>query len=224
MHAMSFLRLCLLVCVFVAFSVKAEQKHSFIFFDLPLEKTVPQACQVYWWNDDITAGFISDVAIAEGAQSMYGVAARPASLKEQILSYGMLCDYQGTLKAVFISGGRTVSERELSRLSAGRKGFVADIQAIRLKRERKSALLRSARSQLLSLIPTEDIIAIRQQRIALSEEIAMLLAEKKVLESALENLDFKKTESDVFFASEKLLQQYLEDTRPKPSSTQKKSK
>lgn len=222
---MNFLRFCPWVfCLCVSSLVQAEQKHSFIFFDLPLEKTVPQVCQVYWWNDDITDGFVSDVAIAEGAQSMYGVAARPESLKEQILSYGMLCNYQGILKAVFISGGRTVSERELTRLSAGRKVFVADIQAIRLKRERKSELLRTARSQLLSLIPTEDIIAVRQQKVALSEEIAMLLAEKKVLESALENLDFKKTESDVFFASEKLLQQYLEDTRPKPTSAQKKSK
>jgi hypothetical protein len=222
---MNFRRFCLwILCLLVSPFAQAEQKHSFLFFDLPLEKTVPQACQVYWWNDDITSGFVSDVAIAEGAQSMYGVAARPESLKEQILSYGMLCNYQGTLKAVFISGGRTVSERELSRLSTGRKVFVADIQAIRLKRERKSELMRTARSQLLSLIPTGDIIAVRQQRVALSEEIAMLLAEKKVLESALENLDFKKTESDVFFASEKLLQQYLEDTRPKPTSAQKKSK
>jgi hypothetical protein len=204
--------------------VVAQEKKSFLFFEIPEEKQPLGQCRIYWWNDDLTDGFETEVEIAEGAQSVYGIALRPEVLKEDVLSYGLKCEFNGQTKPIFITGGRTITEREVNRLSSERKVFVSDIQDARKSKESLALETRIARSQLLSLIPTDDIINLRQEIERLTQDTAMLVAEKKVLQAALENLDFKKTESDVFFASEKLLQQYLEEQRPKPKQPVKKSK
>ena len=222
----SFFRVVLLTLTILFFlrtnAAFAQSNQSFLVFEIKGMKS-PTHCELLWWDDEYSIGFTTHVEVTQGADVWYGAALRPEELKEKILSYGLTCEAEGEVKPVAISNGRTLTNREIAKLSEQRKDIVTDIQSIRKEKEKLQDETKTSRTQLLSLIPTDEIITLRQEVSSIEKENQMLSSEKKILDGALLNLDFKKQQSDVFFASEQQLQQYLEEQRIHAVKTNKKS-
>ena len=124
----------------------------------------------------------------------------------------MVCKKEdGTLRPVPIHNGRSLLDTQVLRSGMARKDLVVEIRAARAEHEATEKKVKLLRSSLAATIPTDDIIVQRQERDKIEAEMKILSAEKSVLDSALQNLDFKRAESDVFYSSERVLQQYLEE-------------
>ena len=188
---------------------------SYLFFEQDPEVIAPEpsVCSVFWWDDAFQKTYSSPASFSNGTSVRYGIGVRPDEQHDEHLSFSLVCKEDDKLVSVPVHDGKTVSARSLVLRGTERKMIVDDIQDIRHKIVETSTSNKADRIALASLIPTDQIIEVRKKIQTTQSDAELFDAEKKVLDEALKNLDFKQLKTDVFFTVERVLQAYIDDQR-----------